>query len=156
MMRDHLNLPVSDDPLNQVLDYFDVDLRWVGLPFIGPPERSAPTLWGEGFDFWGVGYTKIQNATNTYFDINHHPLAQAKTVADVENYDWPSLDWWDYSALLRLIEQINHSDRRAIVFFAGGAFETPWYIRGLEQFLVDLYTAPEIRSSHLPACRILL
>jgi uroporphyrinogen decarboxylase len=30
------------------------------------------------------------------------------------------------------------------MFFAGGAFETPWYIRGLERFLIDLYENPEM------------
>jgi hypothetical protein len=41
----------------------------------------------------------------------------------------------------------NKIGRRAIMFFAGGAFETPWYLRGLEQFLVDLRQQPEIAEA---------
>ena len=33
------------------------------------------------------------------------------------------------------------------MFFAGGAFETPWYIRGMEQFMLDLYVNPEITDA---------
>jgi uroporphyrinogen decarboxylase len=47
----------------------------------------------------------------------------------------------------RVIEQECRVERRAILFHAGGAFETPWMMRGFEQFLVDLETAPEIAEA---------
>ncbi len=143
-MRVHLGLATSDDVLNDVLDELEIDLRWIHVPFIGPEERSTPTLFGEGTDFWGIGFKKVQTPTNAYFEFCHHPLAKADTVAEIEAYDWPSLDWWDYCAVPEIIERANRNGRRAIMFFAGGAFETPWYIRGLEQFLIDLHTQPEI------------
>ena len=30
------------------------------------------------------------------------------------------------------------------MFFAGGAFETPWYMRGMERFMMDLVERPDI------------
>ena len=131
----------------QVLDTMDIDLRLAGLPFVGPQDRSTPNIGGEGFDFWGIGYKKMETLTNTYYEFDYHPLAEAKTVQDVENYDWPSLDWWDYDAVLDGIEQLHAAGRRAVMFFAGGAFETPWYLRGLEQFLTDLYEQPDIADA---------
>ena len=131
----------------EVLDAFDTDLRWIGLPFIGPPERSAIPLGSEGTDYWGCHVRKAQNDYNTYFEFYDPPLAQAQSVAQVEAYSWPSLDWWDYSAIPRLIEAENQKDHRAIMFFAGGAFETPWYLRGMEQFLVDLRLQPELAEA---------
>lgn len=130
--------------LNSVMDALDIDLRWLRLPFIGPKERSAVPLGSEGTDFWGCHFCKVSNEYNTYFEFDRHPLAEAKTVADVDKHDWPSLDWWDYSSLPAQIEAINRKEERAILFFAGGAFETPWYIRGMEQFLMDLCENPEI------------
>ena len=130
--------------LNAVMDRLDVDLRWLPLPFIGPKERSVPPLFGEGTDFWGCHYCKVSNQYNTYYEFDYHPLAGAKTVDDVDRHDWPKLDWWNYSTLPRLIDEINREKPRAILFFAGGCFETPWYLRGMEQFLVDLYESPEI------------
>lgn len=127
-----------------VLDALDIDMRWIGLPFIGPKERSAPPLFGVGTDFWGVLWTQAGNDYNTYYDIKKSPLDWAQSVADVDSHCWPSLDWWDYSAIPGLIEEHCQKDERAILFFAGGAFETPWYIRGFERFMMDLYDNPSL------------
>jgi uroporphyrinogen decarboxylase len=132
---------------NEVLDSLDVDLRWLPLPFIGPPERSATPLGSEGVDFWGCRNRKVQNEWNSYYEIAEPPLANARSVAEVQAHSWPSLDWWDYAAVPRLIEEATQKDRRAIMFHAGGAFETPWMMRGLEQFLVDLQESPEIAEA---------
>lgn len=132
---------------NDVLDALDVDLRWVALPFIGPKERSAIPLGSEGTDFWGCHIRKAQNEFNTYYEFYDFPLAEAKTVNDIQKYVWPSLDWWDYSAIPSAIQEINRNGPRAIIFFAGGAFETPWYMRGFETFLIDLYERPGIAAA---------
>jgi len=129
------------------LDALDVDLRWLTLPFIGPAGRSAVPLGSEGVDFWGCTNRKVVNDFNAYYEITDPPLARARSVADVAAHDWPSLDWWDYDALPRLIEQEHGKDRRAIMFHAGGAFETPWMMRGFEQFLMDLESAPEMAEA---------
>jgi uroporphyrinogen decarboxylase len=133
---------------NQVLDRLDIDLRWIaGLPFIGPPERATPQLGGEGADFWGCRWRAAGNDFNTYYELCESPLAGARTVADVDNYAWPSLDWWDYASLPATIAETNQDSPHAVIFWAGGAFETPWQLRGFEQFLVDLRLNPEIAEA---------
>jgi len=135
---------------NEVLDELDIDLRGIyliHLPFIGPHERSAIPLGSEGTDYWGCNIRRAENQFNTYFEFYDYPLAHCTTVADVDAHDWPSLDWWDYSAMPRLIEEATQKDRRAIMFFAGGTFETPWYMRGFEQFMLDLYLNPEVAEA---------
>jgi uroporphyrinogen decarboxylase len=139
-LRGLLNVKTNHD----VLDLLDIDLRWVGVPFIGPKEKSAIPLMSEGTDFWGCHTRKVVTDYNTYFEFDYHPLAEAKTVGDILAHDWPSLDWWDYSSIIKNIEQENRKEPRAIMYFAGGAFETPWYIRGMEKFMTDLYENPEI------------
>lgn len=147
LMRLHLGLPKSDNLLYDVLDELDIDVRWIPLPFIGPEEKATPVIGGVGTDFWGVKYVRAQTATNVYYEFSYHPLAQAETVEEIDNYDWPSLDWWDYGALPELIEQANRRQPRSTFMFVGGAFESPWYMRGLQQFLMDLYTAPELAEA---------
>ena len=139
-LREYLGVETNAD----VLDALDADLRWIPLPFLGPAERSAVTLQTEGTDFWGCHMRKVENEFNTYIEFDQHPLAGARTVEDVENYDWPSLDWWDYPAIQGQIEAANRTAPRACMFFAGGAFETPWYMRGMEQFMMDLCERPEM------------
>lgn len=140
-LQQHLRVNTNDAVMNAL----DVDFRWVPLPFIGPKDRSAVPLGSEGTDFWGCHNRQVKNDFNTYIEIDYHPLAKATSVKDVEAHAWPSLDWWDYDAVPAAIDAINREGGpRAIGAFAGGAFETPWYIRGLEQFMVDLYENPDI------------
>ena len=75
-LRRHLCVQTNDD----VLDALDIDLRWIPLPFAGPPGRSAITLHTEGTDFWGCHMRKAENPFNTYVEIDRHPLAQVHTV----------------------------------------------------------------------------
>lgn len=130
--------------VNGVLDALDIDLRWIPLPFIGPAERSAIPLGSEGTDYWGCHIKKMENDFNTYFEFYDFPLAHCETPEDVDAHDWPQLDWWDYDAIPRLIAEADQVEPRGLLFFAGGAFETPWYMRGLERFMMDLYEHPEI------------
>jgi uroporphyrinogen decarboxylase len=142
-LRGYLGVKTNND----VLDALDVDLRWAYLPFSGPKERSAMFLESEGTDFWGCRIKRVETPFNTYFEFDYHPLAEASCVKDVENHSWPSLDWWDYSAITNAIQEVNRKEPRAVIFFAGGAFETPWYIRGFERLMMDLYEAPEIAQA---------
>ncbi|MDD2711071.1 MAG: uroporphyrinogen decarboxylase family protein [Verrucomicrobiae bacterium] len=135
-----------------VLDALDIDLRWITIPFMGPPQKSAIPLATEGTDFWGCHTRKAANVFNTYLEFDYHPLAHATSVAEVEAYDWPSLDWFDYSKVQEAIEEQCQTDRRAILFFAGGAFETPWYLRGMESFMMDLHENTGIANAI--CCRV--
>ena len=132
------------DTIEDVQDKLDTDLRWVYPEFIGPPERSAVTLHSEGTDLWGCVNKAVKNEYNTYVEIVGHPLAGFKTAEEVYGYDWPSLDWFDYSHIKEQIKRNKKTDDRAIMYFAGGAFETPWYMRGMEQFFMDMYDNPDI------------
>ena len=139
-LRGYLGVKTNED----VLDKLDIDLRWLSLPFNGLKERSAITLGSEGTDFWGCRFRKAENEFNTYFEFEYHPLAEAQTVEDVHSYDWPKLHWWDYEAVKNQIKIANRKEPRALIFLAGGTFETPWYIRGMERFMMDLYDNPDI------------
>ena len=139
-LRAHFGVETNVEVLNKM----DVDMVRFSIPFIGPKERSTPPLGGEGYDFWGVYNKKAENPYNTYYEFVGHPLADFETVEQIMEYDWPSLDWWDYSKVKETIRALKGDNDRCIMWFAGGAFETPWYMRGLEQFLIDLYEAPEI------------
>lgn len=142
-LKKHLGVETNND----ILDVLDIDLRWVGVPFIGPKERSAIPLGSEGTDFWGCHIRKVGNEFNAYYEFDYNPLANARSVEDIDRHDWPKVDWWDYSAISTAIQAANRKEPRAIMYFAGGAFETPWYMRGMEAFLVDLYENPDIAAA---------
>jgi uroporphyrinogen decarboxylase len=132
------------DSNQEVMDILDIDIRFVSLPYAGPKDRNPAPLGSEGIDIWGCRTKKVTNEFNSYFDFDYHPLKEAETVEDIAGHEWPDLDWWDYNALPGIIQELHRTDERAVLYFAGGMFETPWYIRGMEPFLMDLYANPEM------------
>jgi len=57
------------------------------------------------------------------------------------------VEWFDVSHLRAEIKRLNRKEKRWIKCFGGGAFETPWYMRGLDQFLIDLIENPELAEA---------
>jgi uroporphyrinogen decarboxylase len=93
-LRDHLGLspipPVRTGTTTnyydeRLLDYFDIDFRRVFLKR-KRPDRSAAESDGSFIDAWGVRYRQA----GLYMDVLIHPLRDAQTVKDIENYPWPN------------------------------------------------------------------
>ncbi len=144
MLMHHLGLD-SDEAL---LRRLGCDFRRVEARFTGPSDMTGkPGITAEGKDFWGIIRAPVRNQFGTYCEIVHHPLAAATSAKDIENHTWPSLDWFDYSHLSEQIDRINDRERYCILFFAGGTFETSWYMRGMSRFLMDLLEAPKIAEA---------
>ena len=65
------------------------------------PEYSGPPLpdvaEGETVDYWGIRTTKVSYGAGAYDEIAHYPLSDAQSITDLEQYRWPSADWFDYS-----------------------------------------------------------
>jgi len=72
-----LRIHLGVDTDNAVLDRLDVDMRRIGLPFIGPAERSAIPLGSEGVDFWGCRIRKVETEFNTYYEWAGYRLQTA-------------------------------------------------------------------------------
>ena len=124
------------------------DIRRVAGRFVGPHDMiGAPGVTAEGKDFLGIVWKPMKNEFGTYNEIAFHPLGHATTVKEIEDYSWPSVDWFDFSHLSEEIDQINRDERYCIMFFVGGSFETPWYMRGLPRFLMDLVECPDIAEA---------
>jgi uroporphyrinogen decarboxylase len=115
--------------------------------YIGPPipEYADGTI----ENFWGMRSVAKEYGTGTYMEQFYYPLAFAETVADLDEYRWPSPDWFDFSTIRR---QCEEHDERAIM----AGYVAPFYyfnlLRGLEQSLVDMVANPEL--SHAIIARI--
>lgn len=144
MIKAHLGTEDQEAVLRRV----GSDLRRVDGKFVGPPDMLGTTgIIGGERDFFGVVWKPIKNEFATYYEIAYHPLGQVTTLKQVEQYAWPSPDWWDYSNLKDEIARLNREERYVILFFVGGAFESPWYMRGLDRFLMDLIECPDIAEA---------
>lgn len=125
------------------MEELSVDLYYIHLN----ASDSAPTFkYGvESFkDEWGVGYRKIENPTGVYYEMCEHPLAEA-TVDDLEGFPWP--DPFDPSRTAgledRCLDLYRNTDFALVGKFSTPIFEQAWYLRGYEQWLMDLVVNPE-------------
>jgi uroporphyrinogen decarboxylase len=107
-----------------------VDITKVAPPYRGP---ALP----EGTDAWGVVRRPVSYGTGAYDEIAHYPLAGAAAVGDLASHRWPDPDWWDFDGLRDQIALARADDDPCLMIVNGNLFETSWYMRGLEQMLVD-------------------
>lgn len=140
------HLKTEDD--DEIYKRLGADIREVAGKYVGPKELSgAAGIGATGKDFWGVVREAKPYEGGFYNEIVYYPLGEATTVKEINDYSWPSNDWFDFSHLKAEIDRINREEKYAIKFFCGGAFESPWYMRGMERFLMDLVECPDIAEA---------
>lgn len=134
-----------------LLQALQVDLRAVGptiKTFASPFCYADPTVrveWdGQSrqevyYDLWGVGFVEKTALEGKYFDLLVHPLKDMHQLEDLEKYPFPSADLWDYECISR---QIESQKEYFLWAHSRGVFEISWFMRGMENFLVDLLTNP--------------
>jgi uroporphyrinogen decarboxylase len=133
----------------RVLDRFDIDFRRVFLP---PDERAnavIPHPDGTFSDAWGIRFER----DGLYVTTLNHPLAEASTLEDVEAYPWPvGTQLFRAEGLREKARLMYEKTDFAIVArnpFSPGFIDRASQLMGTENFLVGLYTAPEVVESIL-------
>jgi len=147
-IRSFITNTVSVD--RKILEFFKIDIRSVS------PE--LPENWREGvhedksytyyLDEWGIRWRKPKK-NGYYYDIENHPLSQA-SVKDLQHYEWP-----DPTHLARVqgmrkrAEHLYKNTDYAIVGDVGeaGIFEQCWFLRGMDNFCMDLISNPKFAES---------
>lgn len=126
-----------------VLETLGVDFRSVGPDYVG--QRVKPPRNGITYDIWGAGYRRISNAVQgTYDEAVELPLAELKTMDDVEAYPWPRVEDFDFS---RMAEKCDALKDYAVMFGGAG---TPDILngvsrgRGMEQVVMDIALRDEV------------
>lgn len=101
---------------------------------------------GESFyyyDEWGYGL-KMPKSDPIYFSFFHHPLRNANSLSDLNQFHCP--DSTDKTRLAPIEEQIKLAEKnqKAIVLnnVCAGTMEVASWLRGLDQFLIDLALQP--------------
>jgi len=118
---------------------------------VAMPPYSGPAL-AEGTDTWGVHRSPVSYGADCYNEIDVYPLGPAQTVADIAAHQWPQPDWFDTAAMPGLVAQLQADGEYCLMLANANIFECSWYMRGFEQFFMDLLLAPEI--SHAIMSRV--
>ncbi|MBN1676682.1 MAG: hypothetical protein JXR37_36900 [Kiritimatiellae bacterium] len=119
-----------------------IDIKNVGPAYVGPP--CAP-----GFDMWGVHRKAVSYGSGEYNEIDVYPLGSASSVADVNAHTWPSPDWFDDSVLPARVRDLQRHGEYGLMAANANIFETSWYMRGLEQMMMDFVLAPDLAHAIL-------
>jgi len=129
------------------------DIREVSPKYAGPQFENYEGKEWEGKekdkpfeDIWRIRRKPVSYGSGHYNEIYYHPLAGAETVADLDEFSWPRLEWWDMSEISSEIDRINEIEEYAIIVRNGNIFETAWYMRGLNNMLIDLKVRPEFAT----------
>ena len=145
-----LNVP----DIEGVMQKFDADLRFFRGPGLGEVKPDADGIFA---DHWGVkrqwhtvtGHRRDgATYTWTYKHMVSSPLADAQNVADIEKHAWPDPANWDYSGVKDSCKTIR--DAGYAVVFGGDRLDRTaqlkagMYLRGTEQFVMDLALEPEM------------
>jgi len=124
--------------------YFEIPFRLVELEptvmkrDISPyyrnlPENAKPLSWNPE---WGV-YTIPGSVA--HFEEMQHPMEHLKTADEILAYPFPDFDqpyrWQDME---NKVARLHHSDLAAVAFLANTVFEIAWYLRGMENLLMDI------------------
>jgi uroporphyrinogen decarboxylase len=141
-------------------DYFDMDVTSVGAgstqlpvsrfePWLG--ENAAEAIESGEVDEWGVRWRR---GNVEHFTHIESPLQGMRDMSALEKYPWPDLDQPYRFAGLRERVDALHNRGLAVAAFAGSIFEQAWYLRGMQQLMIDMYESPRLarallaRTSH--------
>jgi uroporphyrinogen decarboxylase len=142
-------------PCEAVLERLRVDTRYItaGAPesFQGGIELNTRDgrLWHDLRDEFGVVWS-MPDDSPMYMDISHHPLASA-TIKDLDDYPFPQgNDPTRFEGVRKRAFDLLAATPYAICTGIGGVvYEYCWYMRGLEQWMMDMLENPEFCAALL-------
>lgn len=151
-LADHLGFQVEPDIIikrsklvrvdEKILQYFGIDIRCL---YVKTPEVSARELPdGTLVNQWGVPYRKPVDSEENY-SICGHPLQEAD-FEDLERYPWPQVGTAPSPpALIQQAKDLHENTDYAVMLNIDQpeVFDICWYLRGFENFLVDLIANPK-------------
>lgn len=118
----------------EMLQKLHIDCRWCNcmqdhIPLNVHSEGSYLDMWGvEKANYGGIPLS--------------HPLADAETIDDLEQYpNWPSPDMIDYDGLIRKMEQFP--DYAVFGGMWGPFLEQATLMTGMEKLMIMMYEEPE-------------
>ncbi len=132
-------------------EYFGMPFRWLSA---GPGEREVD--FGRFFadpgrlsyiDPWGVGHRAGGFA---HFERMVPPMEAFTTVEEFADYPYPDAEAdFDWARAAKEIAEIKEADLVAVAAMNITIFEIAWYMRGMETFMIDLATRPDLAEYHM-------
>jgi uroporphyrinogen decarboxylase len=135
-----LGAATEDEALYHILgvDFKTFRPKYIGAPFKKFADGTGENEWGirRGGYHWGQALS--------------HPLADAKTIQDVDKHKFPDPDDWD----VKFTQQEVHDAKDFCVIGATWApfFHDSTELMGMEQFFIQMYLNPVVAEVIIEKC----
>jgi len=137
-------------PSEAILQRFHTDVRYVTAhgpeSFLGEIELNdrGGRTWHDLRDEFGVVWS-MPDDQMLYMDISHHPFANA-SIAEIESYPFPNgADATRFMGVRKSALALRHETSYALSSgICGVTYEMCWYLRGMEQWFVDMKENPAL------------
>lgn len=142
-VRSYLSYTAEPDP--RLIERFRGDVISFQIRSAGSYVFRLDPVTNSYTDEWGIKMRMPPGGY--YYDPYEYPLASAQTVAEVERYPFPNpVDPARLSGLVEPIRAAHAAGEKAILLNAPtlGIWFLAFYLRGLEQAMLDLALQPEI------------
>jgi uroporphyrinogen decarboxylase len=126
---------------DQVYDKFNIDIRYVDAPYIGPELKHSY----ENGDLVVESYYGYKSRRHwTGIDYNfitcYYPFDEFTTIEEIENYNWPRTEWFDYEAVKRQCEKYKD---KAIIIGSAGVYQFATFMREASKLYMDMALEPD-------------
>jgi len=94
-------------------------------------------------DMWGIELKVVDTPYGKMFQHKPPPLSDAESLKELENYDWPNPDWFEYDTIPIQLEQWSDY---AVLCSGASIFQHPTFLRGMDKLLMDLVLNPDMAN----------
>jgi len=120
----------------ELWDALHIDTWLVGAR-VEDPDPEAPCPPGETKSVWGYRTRTVSFGKGSYEEQVYFPLAGEISPRDVDAYPIPDPDRVSFEPIR--LARAEHPHRAVIAHITHGGYFNATFLRGLEQFLMDLY-----------------
>jgi uroporphyrinogen decarboxylase len=91
---------------------------------------------------WGVGHSK-GSAAAMHMSRMHHPLKGIQSIEEVQSYPFPRVNDSTLNGLRAWVDGVHAQGLAAVGAMACTIWETAWYMRSMEELMMDMMTGDE-------------
>ena len=119
-----------------------VDLRDCVAPeYVGPGDLVKELEGNVHENYWGWRTRVVETPRGPEEQYAEFQLQQAETLESLEKHPWPDPDWFDFSGFA---EKLAPYSDLCVMASGGSVFQHPTFLRGMDNFLMDLILNPEM------------
>lgn len=97
---------------------------------------------------WGI--MGKRGSTNNHFQEMLHPMKNFTKISELEEYPWPDFTAdYRWEGVKERNDKLRDSGYASIAFMQMTIFELAWYLRGMEELMIDFYDDIEFNDALL-------